>query len=510
MLRMRRCQKLAKPRRAISIEANPTRIHRPFYAKLHTRKCYSMEKRSCFEILMRKRYAVCLILYLLKIITSQTAILEEHLRSHGALVIDDDSQLPPAPRDGSPRTGYILIPHTNPDPNLPHNSADEHQPVLVTDMWVEGCLYRKRFEEPKARITNTPFRKFPIRGFETLAVCSTGFQGIDLVQMSKTVMLMGATYEEFFTPKASVLLCNAVVPGHEKLLHAHVWGVPAVKGEWLWDCVRKGEFLPFGSYLVQPFRDPNQMATPQDTSAKSRKGAKSLERSDMKSKRPNRKSLPSEKEKKRPINDTPSASERIQHVDPDPWSATTTKASHTNDSQLPDTNKTNDTTLTADNNADNSSSHTLRPTQGPLHEISPNPSQPKRSPSRDQSPEPSTSAEKKMPSPQKPDSTASSSLGPAISSLLAYHQRASSNSNSKPPAPPSEQQQQQSSRRRRQLLGRAPSNLSSHGINLSRASSVDTMNTDGLGTPLETCNVSKQPENTKDDNNNNTNTNTNT
>lgn len=384
--------------------------------------------------------------------------------------------------------------------------------MLVTDFWVERCLYRKQFEEPQAKVTNTPFPKFPIPGFEALAVCSTGFQGIDLVHMSKTVKLMSATYDEFFTPKASVLLCNAVIPGHEKLVHAQVWGVPAVKAEWLWDCVGRGELIPFDPYLVQPLRDPNQVFKnaeshiPQDKPAKSRKGEKSLEKAVMRSKGQNKKSLPpAEEDGKRLANDTPSSSEQVQVIDPNPWSTTTTGPSLANKKQSPDANTIIDTTLSNNSNLDSESSHTLRPTSGPLHEISPNTSQSKRCTSPEKVPEPSASAAQTMPSPQKPDSTSSSSLGPAISSLLAHHQRASTNQ--KPPASASSSEQPPHPyRRRRQLLGRAPSNLSSHSINLSRASSVDTMNTDGLGTPLESCNINKS-DNTKTYNNNNNNKN---
>ena len=75
------------------------------------------------------------------------------------------------------------------------------------------------------------------------------------------------------------------------------------------------------------------------------------------------------------------------------------------------------------------------------------------------------------------------SLGPAISSLLAHHQRlAATNPTTKL------NDDAKIGRRRRQLLGRAPSSLSARSngsVNFSRASSVDTMNTDGLGTPLE-------------------------
>ena len=87
------------------------------------------------------------------------------------------------------------------------------------------------------------------------------------------------------------------------------------------------------------------------------------------------------------------------------------------------------------------------------------------------------------PSPIPPTEPKEDSLGPAISSLLAHHQRSSANTIARPVSDiPG------FSRRRRQLLGRAPSNISTRSngsIGISRASSIDTMNTDGLGTPLE-------------------------
>lgn len=426
------------------------------------------------------------------------------MHSHGAEIIDDASRLPPAPKDGSPRNGYILIPHTNSDPDSPPVSENEHQPVLVTDMWIERCLYRKQFEEPSASVTNTPFRQYPIAGFEDLSVCSTGFQGIDLVHMSKAVKLMGATYDEFFTPRASVLLSNAVTPGHEKLIHAQLWGIPAVRAEWLWDCIRRGESIPLGAYLVQPLRDPNQVSRsadtpiPQEPSAKSRKSDQSLERTGIPSKRLTRVALPPDEEDKQLAKDTPSSVQQVHVVDPEPWSTTATRPSGIDENQVADTNTTDDTTMTANINLDDQFSYTLRPTSGPLHEISPNTSQLKQPTSPEKLAQPSASAEE-MPSPQKPDSTSSSSLGTAISSLLAHHQRASTNPG---PSGSSSSEQPRPYRRRRQLLGRAPSNLSSHSINLSRASSVDTMNTDGLGTPLEPSNVTKS-DNTKKDNDDN-------
>lgn len=95
-----------------------------------------------------------------------------------------------------------------------------------------------------------------------------------------------------------------------------------------------------------------------------------------------------------------------------------------------------------------------------------------------------------IPSPLKseirPEYDDNDSIGPVISSLLAHHQRSAANSASNTTA-----EAPKINRRRRQLLGRAPSGISvrsSESIGISRASSVDTINTDGLGTPLESSN----------------------
>lgn len=119
----------------------------------------------------------------------------------------------------------------------------------------------------------------------------------------------------------------------------------------------------------------------------------------------------------------------------------------------------------------------------PLRELSPN-SPPKPPFSRTK---PQTSA-----SLAQPDND----LSTAISSLLAHHKR---EPKEVPPSVPADLNRL--GRRKKQLFGRAPSNLStcSNGsINLSRASSVDTMNTDGLGTPLETVNSATMKADIKD------------
>ncbi|KAL2048321.1 hypothetical protein N7G274_000232 [Stereocaulon virgatum] len=427
----------------------------------------------------------------------QTSILQEHLHSHGADIVTNFAQLPSLYGNASSNTLYHLVPHDMHDHDVPTLPLTSPTPMTVTELWVERCLYKKRYEEPNVSVTNTPFRKFPIAGSGKLSVSSTSFQGIDLLHMSKAVKLIGATYEEFFTPTVSVLVCNAVVAGHEKLLCAQSWGIPAVRATWLWDSIRKGELLPFTAYLVQPIKDSKQSLIDAETAKAHDKSARA-QRDDRlagtdKATNKSTKEYPPPEGVDNKLAKEPSAQNgppKTKQMSP------LTSPSHPNTKNSPkDHNQApiypDDETLRTvkDNTDNNGSSNTLNATliSAPLREITPNSSPPK----------PCTSPTKSIsPIKTKPlhrPSLDDSSLGPAISSLLAHHQRNNSNPN---PAPPTSSDQPRMGRRRRQLLGRAPSNLSSHSINVSRASSVDTMNTDGLGTPLELSNANKFEEKT--------------
>ena len=410
--------------------------------------------------------------------TKKATLLERHLTSHGARVIDT-TQLSSATNIADAEHPFLLIPHDMPPAEVPAIASECLHPITVTEFWVERCLYRKHFEEPFTRVTNRPFPHRSIPGFERLSVCSTAFQGIDLLHMSKVVKLMGAKYEEYFDSTASVLICNAVDPGIDKLRHAQLWQVPAVRPEWLWDCVANGQLLPFASYVVQPTGVPEPL----------RAGSHSPERSKQSANAPRDRIRFLEESGRKAAKQQPSLLDKRS-------------SSKKSDSRLirPDKPKSNpfpdDAGPQMDSVPDDapfqsapvgSSSRTLSKNSSsfPLREITPNSSPPKPLPPNEDT-EPQPASQKQGPSPSSrvsiPPQDQDESLGPAISSLLAHHQRNSSNAaaSKQPSANPSHPR-----RRRRQLLGRAPSNISSHSINLSRASSVDTMNTDGLGTPLE-------------------------
>ncbi|KAL9612377.1 MAG: hypothetical protein Q9167_003017 [Letrouitia subvulpina] len=372
----------------------------------------------------------------------KTSVLYKYLISNGAEILPSLETLTSEPLSLT-ENEYIILPHDVPRSgitSLPQNIDQRH---LVTDMWIERCLHRKMLVRPGANVTNTPFEKFPILKFKNLKVCSTRFEGVDLLHLSRAVTLMGATYDEEFTSQASVLVCNTVVASSEKLRHAHHWNVPSVKAKWLWDCIQDGEVKPYEPYLVQPFtsRISAGEAAPVmkfSESSKAQLSENTYEPADAKMQKikPERLKTGSHNSSSSKGNDTAALSRA--------------SPSQHNAGEIPEP-------------TDPSIAEALffdAPT-APLGEISPN-----------FSPKASISAASKPSLPSQ-----DSNLGPAISTLLANVRNPKASSDLAP--------RPIGRHRRRQLLGRAPSNVSTGSAVLSRASSVDTENTEGLGTPLE-------------------------
>ncbi|OAX78567.1 hypothetical protein ACJ72_07122 [Emergomyces africanus] len=397
--------------------------------------------------------------------SSQTRILETHLLSRGAQIVSTLKALV----EDVPITGsgmYILVPHNLPRSEIPSIDDFVVEPEIVTDLWIEKCLHNNSLIPPEAHITSTPFPKFPIPAFQGLRVCSTGFSGIDLLHISKLVKVMGATYDEFLTPKASVLICSSANPNQEKLRHVAEWNIPAVIADWLWISVQTGERKPFAPYILehklpQNHRSPTQLIqrdilTKRDETRK-RKAPLDNEISFSgpgTSDRPNLPARMKENRQQAPIPREPSVppDSALQELSANSPRKTTSRS--------PSPIKRNKTPV---------------PTV-PIHP-----------------------AQSKFPSAEEPKNSNKSNPDPkttldiALNEFLKQKRRAGS---SKPSsledrnAPGIGLQQQR--KRRKQLLGRANSHSSTllsatvpGDTRMSRASSIDTMNEDGHGSVVE-------------------------
>jgi DNA replication regulator DPB11 len=401
----------------------------------------------------------------------KTAVLEQHLHSHEAEILSRLDELPEHDQSIHVYSAFMLVPHSSSSNDIP---STPESTTVVTDMWVEQCLHRKVFVQPEANVTNSPF-KHPITGFESLSICSTAFEGVDLLQLSKVVKLLGAKYDEFLTPQVSVLVSNNNTATRDKIRHALGWNIPIVSADWLWDSMRLGSLQPFGKHLVfsSQLYDLQERASA-DASVEQRANEKRTEQSRRRS---------SERTEAR--HETVQAAIEAETFQPPEASEnpSTSNITQYGNSGITQEYSSVPTVLLAKvPDAHTTLGRTLSATDAPIHnpqplsERSPNSSPPKalRSP-----PKPSIQSQAK---PVQLQATEQAELAKEISSLLKYQQtRAASTSPRKPIAGAASAD---APRRKKRLFGRAPSNLSMHS-NLSRASSVGTENTDGLGTPLE-------------------------
>ncbi|MCJ1401207.1 hypothetical protein MMC11_004419 [Xylographa trunciseda] len=418
----------------------------------------------------------------------KTNVLEHHLRSHDAEVfthLDDFSRQRMAAENDSV---FLVVPHTSSDHDIPSTPHPVPKPIVVTDMWIELCLHRKRYVHPQANVTSSPFR-YPVPGFELLSICCTAFEGVDLLQASKVIKLMGASYDEYLTKDISVLVCNDSSLSRDKIRHALEWGIPAVKAGWLWDCLRSGRRKSFDAYLIQP-------GTQLERSIKETRAPVVSASSTLRSQRLELRAGAEKKVQSKDISVNPKYCPREKEPKTEQRQNYVSTETAQGDSAGPEVKTANcprdpcpllnAVSSEKSNLLDESLDHdglaatvSQRLDAGgiPLQEISTN-SPPKLYHNSGQPPKSMKSLEHEA---------QNDSLTTAISSLLAHHQR---DVNRPPRAKVAETTRL--GRRKRQLFGRAPSNLSacSNGsANLSRASSVDTMNTDGLGTPLDTAHL---------------------
>lgn len=172
-------------------------------------------------------------------------------------------------RPDAPLFKHVIVPQDERPDAHPTVTSDV---ILVTEFFIEQCLHKKLYALPggpstthaldKPGTIGRPFPTFPIPGFDALLICSSGFTGVDLNQVDKTIRQLGARYEERFTAQCSVLVC-ASLPAvrKQKLELALQWKVPVVDARWLQACIASGTRVPVNAYLFPQLRqNPNSLS----------------------------------------------------------------------------------------------------------------------------------------------------------------------------------------------------------------------------------------------------------
>ncbi|KJR89247.1 DNA replication regulator DPB11 [Sporothrix schenckii 1099-18] len=175
-------------------------------------------------------------------------------------------------RPDTPLFQHVIVPQEERPETHPAVANDV---LLVTEFFIERCLHKKQYalsggpsttlaQAPNPGTIGRPFAVFPIPGFATLSICSSGFTGVDLNQIDKTVRQLGAKYEERFTAQCSVLVVTSLpAVRKQKLELALSWKVPVVEAKWLQACIKSGTLVPVGDYLFPQLRqNPSSLNGP--------------------------------------------------------------------------------------------------------------------------------------------------------------------------------------------------------------------------------------------------------
>ncbi|OBT87906.1 hypothetical protein VE02_02620 [Pseudogymnoascus sp. 03VT05] len=373
--------------------------------------------------------------------------LSRHLLSHDGDVrgIDDWPVATP------PFKNYMVVPHDFAIEGLP--PIPEGTPV-VTEWWVERCLEANECLEHSASYFDLPFPSTSIDGFKQLVISTTGFTGFHLLHLSKAAAILGATYDEYFSEKTSVLICNATQQSRvEKLQRAKEWRIPVVSIDWLLESIRTCSKQPYKPYLLRS--KGNKSGVSERRSASEVMVRKETEHDEFESLQdlPFSKSMTSEGIS-RPTTVISRDTTAFDNDDDDdePTEAiggflipkkATEKATEQPTEPTPPTQPPLD-------------HHDTDSPLEPLTEISSNP--PRKSPVSQPKPSATTS------------STDSQEISSAITSLLAKSKNPPNSGPSASGGGTESAAQQRTARKPSRILGRAPSNISV----VSRASSVDS------------------------------------
>ena len=96
-----------------------------------------------------------------------------------------------------------------------------------------------------------PLLDATIAGFADLSISSTGFSGVDLRQVAEAVKLMGGSYEQNVKTSSSVLVTASGSVKKEKAYYADKHNIPVVSADWLWECIKKKEVVPFDDFKIE-------------------------------------------------------------------------------------------------------------------------------------------------------------------------------------------------------------------------------------------------------------------
>ncbi|KAL1892833.1 protein kinase activating protein dpb11 [Ceratocystis pirilliformis] len=179
--------------------------------------------------------------------SKKLGVARQTVSSRGATICNSADEVEALPCS---KKRFILVPQDSPWDKIKHLDGSSMVAVhIVTEFFIEKCLFRKALLDPTENVIGQPFKAFPIAEFGSLKINMSGFSGTDLHHISKTVDQLGGKVCEFFNAKSSILILRSLQGARkEKLESAILNNIPIVSADWLWACVSSGTKAPLNDF----------------------------------------------------------------------------------------------------------------------------------------------------------------------------------------------------------------------------------------------------------------------
>lgn len=178
-------------------------------------------------------------------------IIHGHITSHGGQISSSIKDVGLSIHNELSDRRYIIVPQSSQPASHPAFPEGIH---VVTEFYIERCVHNKVLYNPNEHVLGRPFPQFPIKGFNSLIICTAGFRNETLNQVEKAVLQLGAKFSERLNAQCSLLICPSIESARkQKLAFAVKSKVPVVDAEWLWQCVTTGCLVPWKNYLLRGF-----------------------------------------------------------------------------------------------------------------------------------------------------------------------------------------------------------------------------------------------------------------
>jgi DNA replication regulator DPB11 len=146
----------------------------------------------------------------------------------------------------------VLLPHDVEKNEKISAHASKIAALSVSELWLERCMLEKSFIKPQDYPLGQIIQKPTMMGFSKLTINATGFDALETLHISKMITLLGGDYVQVFTSKVSLLVCKSGSSNQQKLQLAQHSSIPVVTEAWLWAVLKTSRKPPVDRYLVQP------------------------------------------------------------------------------------------------------------------------------------------------------------------------------------------------------------------------------------------------------------------